>query len=147
MLDPEKYEVAVVGVSKKQIGDLPKGMIGIEHTKNVEELMELYSRASVYVNPTLEDNFPTTNLEALACGTPVVTFATGGSVEAVDESCGKIVPQRDMVNLKEAVLELCEKSEEMSAACRKRALDFNKYDRFGEYLTLYEESIDHHHHL
>lgn len=147
MLDPDKYEVAVVGVSKKQIKDLPKGMIGIEHTKNVEELTELYSRASVYVNPTLEDNFPTTNLEALACGTPVVTFATGGSVEAVDESCGKIVPQRDMAKLKEAVLELCEKREEMREACRKRALAFNKYDRFGEYLTLYEESIDHHHHL
>ena len=147
MLGPENYEVAVVGVSKKQIKDLPKGMIGIEHTKNVEELMELYSRASVYVNPTLEDNFPTTNLEALACGTPVVTFATGGSVEAVDETCGRIVPQRDMDSFKEAVLELCEKREEMRAACRKRALDFNKYDRFGEYLTLYEESIDHHHHL
>ena len=147
MLDPDKYEVAVVGVSKKQIKDLPKGMIGIEHTKNVEELTELYSRASVYVNPTLEDNFPTTNLEALACGTPVVTFATGGSVEAVDESCGKIVPQRDMAKLKEAVLELCEKREEMREACRKRALAFNKYDRFGEYLTLYEESINHHHHL
>lgn len=147
MLDPENYEVAVVGVSKKQLRSLPKGMIGIGHTKNVEELTELYSKASVYVNPTLEDNFPTTNLEALACGTPVVTFATGGSVEAVDGSCGKIVPQRDMVKLKQAVLELCEKREAMREACRKRALDFNKYDRFGEYLILYEESIDHYHHL
>ena len=147
MLDPEKYEVAVVGVSKKQIEELPKGMIGIEHTQNVEELMQLYSEASVFANPTLEDNFPTTNLEALACGTPVVTFATGGSVESVDETCGRIVPQKDMQALKAAVIELCDNVEHMRAACRKRALHYNKYDRFGEYLNLYEESIDHYNDL
>jgi len=147
MLDSEKYEVAVVGVSKKQIEELPKGMIGIEHTQNVEELMQLYSQASVYVNPTLEDNFPTTNLEALACGTPVVTFATGGSVESVDETCGRIVPQKDVQALKEAVVELCENVETMRAACRQRALLYNKYDRFGEYLNLYEESINHYNDL
>ena len=147
MLDPEKYEVAVVGVSKKQIEELPKGMIGIEHTQNVEELMQLYSEASVFANPTLEDNFPTTNLEALACGTPVVTFATGGSVESVDETCGRIVPQKDIQALKEAVLELCDNVENMRAACREKALHYNKYDRFGEYLNLYEESIDHYNDL
>ncbi len=141
MLDPEKYEIAVVGVSKKQIAELPKGMIGIEHTKNVEELMELYSQASVFANPTLEDNFPTTNLEALACGTPVVTFATGGSVESVDETCGRIVPQKDVNALKEAIIDICENVENMREACRKRALDYDKYDRFGEYLTLYQSKI------
>ena len=147
MLDDEKYEVAVVGVSKKQIKELPSGMIGIEHTQNVEELMKLYSEASVYVNPTLEDNFPTTNLEALACGTPVITFATGGSVESIDETCGRIVPQKDVNALCDAVKELCEKCETMREACRRRALLYNKYDRFGEYLNLYEESINHYHHL
>ena len=147
MLDPDKYEVAVVGVSKKQIEGLPKGMIGIEHTQNVEELMQLYSEASVFANPTLEDNFPTTNLEALACGTPVVTFATGGSVEAVDETCGRVVPQKDMQAFKAAVTELCDNVENMRAACREKALHYNKYDRFGEYLNLYEESIDHYNDL
>ena len=105
--------------------------------------MQLYSEASVYVNPTLEDNFPTTNLEALACGTPVVTFATGGSVESIDETCGRIVPQKDVKGLCKAVIELCDNVENMREACRKRALDYNKYDRFGEYLNLYEESINH----
>ena len=143
MLDPEKYEVAVVGVSKKQKEELPKGMIGIEHTQNVEELMLLYSAASVFANPTLEDNFPTTNLEALACGTPIVTFATGGSVESVDEFTGRIVPKKDMQAFYDAVVELCEKAETMRESCRTRALLYNKYDRFGEYLNLYEESINH----
>ncbi len=147
ILDPSKYEVAAVGISKKQMKELPKGMIGIEHTRNVEGLMELYSAASVYVNPTLEDNFPTTNLEALACGTPVVTFATGGSVESVDETCGRIVPKKDIKALAAAVTELCDNVENMRGACRNRALDFNKYNRFGEYLNLYEESINHYNNL
>lgn len=147
MLDPSKYEVAAAGVSAKQKKKLPPEMTGIEHTKNVEELVELYSRASVFVNPTLEDNFPTTNLEALACGTPVITFETGGSVESVDETCGRIVPARDMTALKEAVTEICEKTDSMRADCRKRALLYDKYDRFGEYLNLYEESINHYNDL
>lgn len=147
MLDPSKYEVVAAGVSAKQKKKLPKGMRGIEHTKNIEELVELYGRASVFVNPTLEDNFPTTNLEALACGTPVVTFATGGSVESVDETCGRIVPAKDLEALKEAVTEICEKTERMRADCRKRALLYDKYDRFGEYLNLYEESINHYNDL
>lgn len=146
-LDPEKYEVVAVGVSKKQLKELPEGMKGILHTKDVQELAELYSNASVYVNPTLEDNFPTTNLEALACGTPVVTFATGGSVESVDDGCGRIVPQKDRDSLYRAVTELCECTENMRDACRKRALAYNKYDRFGEYLKLYEESIYHYNDL
>lgn len=147
MLPEETYEVVVVGVSKKQLKELPANMTGIEHTKNVEELMQLYSEASVYVNPTMEDNFPTTNLEALACGTPVVTYATGGSVESVDETCGRIVAKKDLKGLRRAVEELCDNGENMRDACRTRALSYNKYDRFGEYLNLYEESINHYNHL
>lgn len=146
-LDPEKYEIMAVGVSKQQLKELPEGMKGILHTKDVRELAELYGQASVYVNPTLEDNFPTTNLEALACGTPVVTFATGGSVEAIDDTCGRIVPKKDLEGLCKAVTELCENVEMMREACRERALAYNKYDRFGEYLKLYEESIHHYNNL
>ena len=107
----------------------------------MEELAEYYSMADVYVNPTLEDTFPTTNLEALACGTPVITFATGGSVESVDEATGKIVPKGDTEKLLQAVRELQgEPSKEM--ACLKKAEGYNKDDRFREYLRLYRELLE-----
>ena len=77
-----EYQIILVGLSKKQIDALPKGIIGIERTDSVEDLAELYSAADVYVNPTYEDNYPTTNIEAIACGTPVVTYSTGGSPES-----------------------------------------------------------------
>ncbi|WP_027090081.1 glycosyltransferase [Thomasclavelia saccharogumia] len=77
-----EYQIVLIGLNDKQIRSLPANIIGINRTENVQELVEWYSAAEVYFNPTLEDNYPTTNLEAIACGTPVVTFDTGGSPEA-----------------------------------------------------------------
>ena len=84
MLDKKEYVIVLVGVSKKQVENLPKDIIALNRTNNIKELVEIYSAADVYFNPTYEDNFPTTNLEATACGTPVITYDTGGSPESVD---------------------------------------------------------------
>lgn len=146
-LDPQTYEVAAVGLSRKQIKELPEKMRGICHTQNAEELADLYREADVYVNPTLEDNFPTTNLEALACGTPVVTFDTGGSAESVTAECGRIVSKGDFQGLADAVRKICETEKISQETCRARALLYDKYDRFGEYIKLYEESINYYDNL
>lgn len=76
------YKIVLIGLSNDQIKNLPNNILGISRTENVNELVKWYSAAEVYFNPTLEDNYPTTNLEAIACGTPVVTFNTGGSPES-----------------------------------------------------------------
>lgn len=102
---PEEYQVMLVGLSKKQISVLPSNIVGVERTDSVQQLAELYTAATVFVNPTYEDNYPTTNLEAIACGTPVVTYQTGGSTEIVEKSgMGFIVKQGDIIGLKNAVL-------------------------------------------
>lgn len=79
----EQYQIVLIGVSKAQLKMLPPQVIGIERTNNVKELAQWYSTADVFLNLTYEDNYPTVNLEAQACGTPVITYATGGSVESV----------------------------------------------------------------
>lgn len=76
------YQIVLIGLRNEQIKSLPKNIIGINRTDNILELVRWYSVADVYFNPTLEDNYPTTNLEAIACETPVVTFNTGGSPES-----------------------------------------------------------------
>ena len=81
---PNEYQVVIVGVDEIQKEQLPANIIGITRTNNAKELAEIYSAADVFVNLTYEDNYPTVNLEALACGTPVITYKTGGSVESVD---------------------------------------------------------------
>jgi glycosyltransferase involved in cell wall biosynthesis len=84
MLD-ESYVVVLVGLNKKQLKNLPNNIIGIKRTNGQKELAEIYTAADVLVNPTYEDNYPTVNLEAQACGTPVITYRTGGSPESVPD--------------------------------------------------------------
>lgn len=133
---PESFRIILIGLSEKQIKTLPEHVIGFKRTSSVRELAEYYSMADVFVNATLEDNFPTTNLEALACGTPVITFRTGGSPESLNESCGRVVPKGDADALLRAVFQ--EKAEpKRQQDCLKRAEQYDKYDRFQEYVELY----------
>ncbi len=138
----DDYDITLVGLNKKQISNLPSGISGIERTNNVDELVSLYSNADVYVNPTLEDNFPTTNLEALSCGTPVITYDTGGSPEAIDDRTGYIIPRQDVVSLAKKIEYIHENNPFKSIDCRKRAEDFyDKNKAFENYINLYKTLI------
>lgn len=141
ILDPS-YHIILVGLTEKQIKSLPSGITGLTRTNNVSELVELYSSADLFVNPTLEDNFPTTNLEALASGTPVITYNTGGSPEAIDENTGITVPYKDVNQLKDSIIFTCEKKPFSTEACRKRAeQNFNQNEVFSKYISLYKTLI------
>ena len=82
-LDGDKYAIVLVGLSEKQIRQMPEGIIGFARTDSREELASIYTAADVFFNPTSEDNYPTVNLEAEACGTSVVTYDTGGCRETL----------------------------------------------------------------
>ena len=137
-------KVVLVGLTPQQIKQLPPEIIGIPRTNNAAELARIYSAADVFVNPTLEDTFPTTNLEALACGTPVVTFNSGGSPESVDTECGLVVARGDLTGLVAAIGTVRKLGKESYAAkCRQRALErFDKDARLAEYVRLYLKSLD-----
>ncbi len=133
---PEDMQIILIGLSKRQLQKLPKNVMGIRRTASAGELAEYYSMADVFVNVTLEDNFPTTNLEALSCGTPVITFATGGSPESLDKSCGRVVPKGDVEALIKAII-LEQKEPKKREDCLRQAGKYEKYDRFLEYIRLY----------
>ena len=138
------YQIVIVGLTEKQTGQLPENIIGVSRTNSAEELAAYYSAADVFVNPTYEDNFPTTNLEALACGTPVLTYRTGGSPEAIDEQTGLVVDTGDVNSLAEGIRKLCNDPnlEERRRLCRQRTVAlFNKNDRYQEYLDLYNSLL------
>ena len=132
--------IVMVGVSEEQQKQLPSNIVAIRRTDNVRQLAELYSAAVALVNPTWQDNYPTVNLEAIACGTPVVTYRTGGSIEAVTEKTGYIVEQGDVKGLLDAVRKIEKVGKEQYAAdCRAHALaEFRKEERYEDYLKLYE---------
>lgn len=139
-----EYGIVLVGLNSAQKKQLPENIVGIERTQDVGELASLYSCADVFVNMTYEDNFPTTNLEAMACGTPVVTYKTGGSPEALDAETGIVVEKGNLADVCDAVETVCRnRKASYIEACRNRVVRlFNKNDRFREYIDLYDNLLD-----
>ena len=139
---PDDFIITLVGLTQKQVNALPDGIKGITRTSSIDEMVQLYSDADVFVNPTYSDNYPTTNLEAMACGTPVVTYCTGGSPEAVDEQTGVVVEQGNMEALADAIRKMKEHPLS-SEACRKRAEEYFDKDKcFEKYIKLYEKLLN-----
>lgn len=99
---PNDYVVVLVGVDDSKKKNLPKNVIGISKTDSPKELAEIYTAADIFLNLTYEDNYPTTNLEAQACGTPVITYKTGGSPESVPKN--NVFLQGDIKGIIEKVI-------------------------------------------
>lgn len=137
------YQVVMVGVPEEIKRILPQSIIAINRTNNQQELAAYYSMADMLVNPTYADTFPTVNLEALACGTPIVTYRTGGSPESVTEETGLVVDKGDFDALMKAIEEVRVKGKaHYSFACRQRAVAlYNKDDRYEDYIKLYDSLL------
>ena len=132
---PCDYKIVLVGEGSETVN--PK-ILAIGKTQNLDELCQIYLDSDILVNPTVMDNFPTVNIEALACGLPVITYNTGGSAEIIDSTCGIAVNRGDYNALKQAILEFdCEKFTREN--CRLRAKSFDSKDKFKEYIDLFSE--------
>lgn len=134
---PDDYQIVLIGLSDEQIKKIPNRILGLKRTQNISELVEFYSTASVFVNPTYEDNYPTTNLEAIACGTPVVTYNTGGSPETLEIGLtGYVLNQGDVQGIKEKIVYLSDRQYSTVG------LDMQKYGKeqmLKEYIELYNK--------
>ncbi len=135
-------KIILLGLSEEQQKGLPQNIIALQRTDSIAEMVQLYNLATVFVNPTWVDNFPTTNIESLACGTPVITYNTGGSVEAIDHATGRVVEKGNIDGLVQAIENVKQKGKVFSSDnCRKRAEQlFSNKERFGDYVKLYESA-------
>ncbi len=133
----ENYRIVMVGTNDSVDKQLPKNIISVHRTQNQRELAELYTAADVFINTTREENFPTVNMEAVACGTPVVTFDTGGSKEMLDATCGRAVPCEDIEAMKKQIVEICEKGILNREDCLLKAKTYAKDISFDNYMKEY----------
>ncbi len=127
----DNCKIVLVG---KVSQDLPENVFAIGRTDSREELAKIYTMADVFVNPTYEDTYPTVNLEAQACGTPVVTYKTGGSPECVDATYGAIVEQGNINELADVI------SRDFSRV-KVNPFDFDKNTKYREYIELFKSLV------
>lgn len=139
---PDDYRLVLVGVPDEHRNEFPDNVIVRPRTASKEELAAYYAAADVFVNPTHEDNFPTVNLEALACGSPVVTFEAGGAGEMLNDTVGRKVPVGDDAALVDAVITVGQTKNEVSGACRRQVLEHYTQQIFCDsYLRLYDDIL------
>lgn len=132
---PENWKIVLVGLSKRQLAHLPSNILGLERTNNTKELAQIYTAADVFFNPTYEDNYPTTNLEAIACGTPVITYDTGGSPESAGAGSHAVLHKSDLLGALELLRNL------MADRVYSDKNKIDKYILFSAYVGLYSSIL------
>ncbi|MBR4282092.1 MAG: glycosyltransferase, partial [Clostridia bacterium] len=135
---PEDYKIVLVGTQEEHRVNLPSNILALGRTSSREELAQWYTIADLFVNPTRDEVFGLVNVEALACGTPGVTFNSGGSPECYDDTSGAVVPCEDIDALEKEIIRICTEKSYSEADCIKKAKEFDKNEKFKEYIELYE---------
>lgn len=130
----DKYKIVLIGLNEEQKKLLPEKILGLGKTDSIEQMAQWYSVADVYANLTLEDTFPTTNIESLACGTPVITYKVGGSAESIDEKTGYAVDKCDLSAVISCI-EKIEKNEIDTKDCIERSKLYAAQLRFEQYYS------------
>lgn len=139
LLSNKQYQIILVGIDEQTKNELPDNIITIERTKSLDELRDLYNVSDIFVNPTYFDNFPTVNIEALACGTPVITYDTGGSPESINKDTGSVISQGNIEELVREIKFWNRKDSTVISYCRLRAKQlFSKEFIYSIYNNLYE---------
>lgn len=135
--------LVLVGCSLEQIKKLPAKVIGIPFVTEKTRLAQCYSMADVFVNTTKVDTFPTVNLEALACGIPVVTYDSGGASETIDSKTGYTVPYGDVQKLRESIDHLKNiDRQKQKGNCIDRAKRYFDCTRcYDDYISLYRRIL------
>jgi glycosyltransferase involved in cell wall biosynthesis len=143
IIDHEIFKILLVGLKKNQINNLPKEIIGIERTENVNELAALYSIASIYISCSVEETFGLTIIESMACGTPVIVYDCTALSELVDISTGFIIKKGDINTLYKSILIIKEKKKKYYIDnCRKKVeMFYDKEKRYKDYITLYKKLL------
>ncbi len=146
-VDSNQYAIAVIGLSKKQLKQMPESLISLERTTNIEELVEWYSIADIYFNASVEETLGLTTIEALACGTPAIVFNSTAIAETVDETCGMVIEDFEDNDWFDNMIRVIEdpqnvvNDKNVAKACMARAKEFGLQRMEEGYLKIYRDNM------
>lgn len=134
--------IVLVGNMPSNI-DLPNNIISVGITNSVDELVNYYNCADVFLTFALAETFGKVSAEALACGTPVICYNLTANPELVGENCGYVIEPDDFEGVVNAVNEVRKNTKaHYSDSCIKYAREnFYKDDCIKQYIELYKEML------
>lgn len=136
---PSNIQLVVVGATNtKDTVNIEKALC-IPRTSSVKELCDIYSGADVFMNLTRQDTFPTVNIEAMACGLPVLTYKTGGSPEILTSETGIVIEKNDLDSMKDTIIKLSQSNPFKKEDCIRNASKYSLENMYQEYLELYKK--------
>ncbi len=138
---PDDYKIVMVGKKSELAAKAKPDILAISYTDGIDELAQWYSAAHVFVIPTYEDNFPTVNLEALSCGTPVISYKTGGSCECIEAGCGAVVHEKTPAALADAIINF-NTTDEIRKKCRILSEKYDQSVMYEKYIELYKSILN-----
>ncbi|WP_407384384.1 glycosyltransferase [Holdemanella porci] len=127
-------KLVLVGLTQEQVDNLPSNILGITRTESIDQLAMIYSESDVFVNLSYCENYPTVNIEALACGTPVLTYETGGSPEIVRKYGGAVVEKKNILAVKNKIDEMMKTNTSIAFVPEENDVDH----MIKKYLKIYE---------
>ncbi len=101
----EGVEILLFGKAEGDMSQLfPLPVHNIEYVRSRETMVALYNVAHLYASSSLQDNFPSTIIESMLCGTPVVGFRTGGIPEMITHlEDGYLAGHKNAIDLAEGM--------------------------------------------
>lgn len=133
------YQLVVVGLTEQQMKTVPDNVIKIRRTNNIDELVQIYSAADVFINPSYEETMGLVTVEALACGTPAIVYNKTAVPEVIDEYSGVVIEGGNISKMIEAIYSLKNYDKE-SIMQRAKCYEKKKQQRY--YYSLYEKIIN-----
>lgn len=139
----DDYQIVLIGLREKQIKSLPGNILGYQKTKNVEELVDFYDAADVFVSPSIAETFGMVVAEALACGTPCVVNDSSALPELVSPEVGEIVADLDPQKFLKSIQYIITQGKvNYSENCRLRAEQlFGLQKHLNAYFNLYTNLV------
>jgi putative colanic acid biosynthesis glycosyltransferase len=143
LIDPD-YRIILIGLDAKQIKSLPQNIIGFERTKSLEDLVEYYNAADVFISPSIAESFGLVVAEALSCGTPVIVNDSSALSELTNDEVGKVCFTNSPIEYLQLIKRILYIGKEYySSACRKKAEDyFDKHKQLEKYYQLYNQIVE-----
>jgi len=136
------FQIILIGLTNKQILELPSNVIGIKYVEDIQELICLYTISEIVLNLSYEETFGMTTIEGFACGTPSIVYNNTASPELITHKTGMVVEPGDIKGVVEAVHEIVNTEEKYYSNCIERARKHYDNDvKIGSYIKLYENTI------